>query len=105
VLRSLLESSCNVLVRALHRGGQLPRARLRILEELGQPGVDLRATHRISRLVGPCREQRVGEADSISVEVDDARLDGGRQACVASHSGRCLGNRDGRMRVRSWARR
>jgi hypothetical protein len=52
-LRGVLERERNLLVRLRHRRRQLPRRRLRILEELGKPRVDGFAAIGIRRFVGP----------------------------------------------------
>ena len=51
MLRGVLEHRRDGRVGLLDGGGELPRARLRILEELGEPRVDLAPAQRIGGLV------------------------------------------------------
>ena len=56
----ILERGGHRLVRLVDGGGELPRAGLRIIEQLRQPGVDLLATHEVGGVVRT-RGQQAGE--------------------------------------------
>ena len=62
------------LRRLVDRRCQLPRSCFRILEQLGEPSVDLGTTKRISGLVDPRGEERMREPDALALELDDARF-------------------------------
>jgi len=97
--RGRLECKRDGLVRVFDRRGQLPCTRLRILQELGEPGVDLGAAYGIGRLVRPRGEQRVREANPVALELDDPRLERRRQTRAAPHAGRGLGETSCRVCV------
>ena len=61
--------------------------------------MDLGSANGIRGLIGPGREQWMREADAVALELDDARLECGRQPLVTRHPGRGLDDRDGRLRV------
>lgn len=98
--RGVLERRGNRVVRLVDRGGQLPGTRLRILEQLRKPSVHLGASERICRLVRAGGKERVGEVDTIAVELHDASLERRRKTDVAVDSGRGLGDREGGVRMR-----
>jgi hypothetical protein len=86
MLCGLLQCRRDGFVGLVDRRGQLPGARLRVLEQLGEPGVDLGTTKRISGLVDPRGEERMREPDSLALELDDTRFECRRQADTAYDS-------------------
>lgn len=96
--RRVLEGGSDDFVRLLGGGGQMSSLRLWVLDQFRQPRVHLCPTKRIRCLVCARREQRVGESDPISLELDDPRLERRRKAGAAGHSRSCLDQRHTRMR-------
>ncbi len=94
-----LEHIRDCSVRASDRGGELPGARLRIVEELGEARVNLRPSRGIGELQRSCRKKWVGEVDPITLELDDAcgtsRVEPGRSV----DTGCRLRDRDRRLSV------
>jgi hypothetical protein len=73
---SVLQRRRNFLVSSLGAGCKLPPPRLRILEQHGQPRMDLPATWRIRRLERTGGKQGVRETDLAFVRLDDAGVEG-----------------------------
>ena len=74
--RSLLDRRGNTVVGVGVNGRcELPRASFRILEQLGETGMDRSATHRVGGLQRTGGEKRVCEPDAIAVRLDDACLE------------------------------
>ena len=86
MLRRLLKSSGNRVLRLVDRRRELPRPCLGIVEQLGEAGVNLCTAPRICRLKGACREQRVSEANPIAFGLDDASLESRYEACGSPHA-------------------
>ena len=90
----ILEGIGDVVVRLEDRGGEMPGASLRILHELGESAVELRAAARVDRLVHARREQRMREPDAVVLELDDVGGDRRRQAAFGWDSRRLLDQAD-----------
>ena len=86
--RRLVDDRRNPLVGLRHRGGQLPCPSFRILEQLREPRVRLRAPRGLDCPIRRSGQHRVGETDSVAVDLDDASVERGQQAGVATHAGR-----------------
>ena len=71
VPRGVFEHGRDGRVGLLDGSGELPRTSLRLLEELGEPRMDLAPAQRIGGLVGPGDEQRMREADPLAFELHD----------------------------------
>ena len=69
-------------------------AGLRILHELRESAVELRAAARIDRLVGARREQRMGEPDAVVLELDDVGGDRRSEAAIRRDSRRLFDQAD-----------
>ena len=100
MLRGLLEHLRCRLVRRLDRRRELPRARFRVLEELGEPGVNLGAPGALGDLVRARGEEWVREADPVVVELDDLRLERRAKPDVWIDPRRRFCDGDGRVRMR-----
>jgi hypothetical protein len=99
VVRSSHERIGDLRVRLRDAGGELPRSSLWIVEQLGEPPVDLVPPEWIPDLVRPGREQRVREPDAVAVELDESGLERRHEPGLARNLRRGLGERDCRMRV------
>ena len=99
ILGGILERGGHRLVRLVDGGRELPRARLRIIEQLREPGVDLLATHEVGGVVRTRGQQRVSEADPVAVDFDDPCSDRGNETRLAIDPGRRLDDRRRRMGV------
>ncbi len=75
--RGAIEGGRDVPVRALRRAREMPRALLRLRDELCEPPVQGPSLPGSRRAVDTGREQGVGEADPLALELDDLRLERG----------------------------
>src|SRR5262249_37137338 len=100
VYGSILERGRHCLLRLVARGRQLPRPSLGVLEQLGETRVDRRGWAWRCGLGCARREERVREADPLTLGLDDPSFACGQKTDVAWHARGRLRYRDRRMRVR-----
>ena len=77
----LVERCGHRLVRAVRRQREMPRPRLRVVEDLRDAGVELAQLALGEQLVGDGGEQRVREREPLAGALEDARRDRRRASC------------------------
>jgi hypothetical protein len=92
--RCKLECLRDRFVGRLDGGGQMPSSRLGIVEQLGEPCVDLGATPGICDLVGARCEKRMRKTDSAGFDLDDPRRERRAQALLTIDPRHHLGEGD-----------